>query len=126
MTSRTPQQHRSIYNEWQTTAPANDSAIFRARPRKSKSPKHGKLAKELASVLVWRRFSDSTYPLATNWCIPANDNEQEIENNSTECKYEIRPTVNEIMRAVALGCTEYGPSQKAKWPLSGETCPITK
>lgn len=125
MTTRTPQQHREIYNEWRANAPANDSAIFRTKPRKA-SPRHAKLAKELAGLLVWRRLSDSTDPLATNWCVPANDNEPETENNSTECKYEIRPTVDELMTAVALGGIEYGQPKKAAWPLSGEVRPISR
>jgi hypothetical protein len=97
-----------------------------AKLERTTNPRHAKLSKELASLLVWRRFSDSLDPLATNWCVPANDNESETDAAPSDCKYEIRPTVKELMRSAGIRVIERGSPRKASWPLSGTTAPVAR
>lgn len=105
------ERNRAAVAAWRATAPANDSDIFRY-PRKS-SPRHSELSADLAALLQWRALSrPAPETLKTNWnVIPANDNKPEVDSYDgfegdapdpprIECVHQIRPTPEEIDRAV--------------------------
>lgn len=88
--------------------------------KRIKTPRHAKFAKRLAGILFWRRLATESYDaLSTNWIVPANDNEIDSQDNSTDCLFEIRPTPNELIAAYELGGIEYDEPYQAPSPLTG-------
>lgn len=134
----TPTEFRDHYNEWRKTAPANDSDIIPPMPRHSASPRHKDVSSELGGVLFWQRLAKPVQLLATNWMMPAdNDNEADDEEDDeareptlVECEHVTRPEPGEIMsglvgvelemrhgRSVPLPgpLVEYGPEEVFSW-----------
>lgn len=84
-------------------------------------PRHAKYAKRLAGLLFWKRIGGGSHdPLSTNWIVPANDNDEGGTDISSDCLYEIRPTVNELLRSFELGGEDFSEPYKAPWPLTGQ------
>jgi hypothetical protein len=145
----TPTEFRNFYDEWKKTAPPNDSDIIPPKPRRSASPRHNDLSKELQGLLFWRHISKAVQPLSTNWMVPDNDNDAGKEDDeprasvrSTECEHIIRPSEDEMMEAVENveyetriynmkvplpgPDVEYGKEYKACPPLKGAVRPIAR
>jgi hypothetical protein len=107
MIERSPTEFRSFYYEWKKTAPPNDSDVIPAKPRRAAFPRHADLSKELQGLLFWRHINKEIQPLSTNWMVPDNDNDIDKEDDeprapvrSKECEHVIRPSVDELMKAV--------------------------
>lgn len=106
---RTPEQHRVIVDAWRARNDNTDCDIIPPPPRRSASPRHSGLADELKPLLMWRDLMRPTEPLQTNWLVADNDNDPPDEDSGTdrpqtpsvECEWEVRPTPDEIMDAVA-------------------------
>jgi len=132
MIERTPSEFRNFYNDWKKTAPPNDSDIIPPKPRRSASPRHNDLAKELQGLLFWRHLNKDVQPLSTNWMVPDNDNDAGKEDDeprapvrSTECEHVVRPSEDEMMTAVEN--VEYETRiYNMKVPLPGRTLSTAK
>jgi hypothetical protein len=150
--TRTPTQHRALVDLWRATAPNNDSDIIPPPPRYSASPRHKALAVDLTSLLEWRRSSELVAMLPTNWQVdsdggPDHEDDQPPGRQSVECEIEIRPSVGEMLLALASvdfkdgryaklggggephrvpagGDVEYGPAVKAPKNIGGSTSPV--
>lgn len=96
---RTPRQHAAETAAIMATLPKNDSDIFDSRP--SERPRHRDLADECRVLLEWRKLASPEGLLPSSWCAPANDNDYDV--GDAEAEWEIRPSVNEIERAVENG-----------------------
>ncbi len=135
MIERTPTEFRLAYNEWNRTAPANDSDIIPDKPRRSVSPRHADLSKELQGLLFWRHLNKDVQPLSTNWMVPDNENNSEKEDDeprtaarSRECEHVIKPSVDELVAAAAnVGPNvEYGEEYEVSAPLDGNVRPLAR
>ncbi|MDH2341545.1 hypothetical protein [Bradyrhizobium sp. SSUT77] len=103
--SVTPVEFRTSYNEWKKTAPANDSDIFRDN-RLAEHPRHAGMCVDLKAMLEWRDMKESRDPLQTNFLQAGKDDEivsgdgvATLPSRDAEGEWEMRPTVDEIMKA---------------------------
>lgn len=95
MTSRTPTEFRTFYDEWKKTAPANDSDVVPDKPKASASPRHAGLCDDLKSMLAWKSTKEYSDPLQTNYL----QNDCEMPNEDDDGKIEYR----DVLRALNDG-----------------------
>lgn len=89
--------------------------------------RHKSLASAMSALLAYKnRPEGEPAPVQTNWSLtPANDNEPEIvAEMRTERRIQILPTVEEIMRQVATGDVERGPSTSVEVIRDGKAVAV--
>jgi hypothetical protein len=114
-----PSKFRTILDRWRLEFPESDFPDYRADgsgiiptewiPPKKTSTKHAALADELQIVLAYcHALRDSNEPMQSNFYVGDNDNSPKDDDNgnalpplSAAGEWEIRPSVKEIMKAVA-------------------------
>lgn len=94
---RSATEHRLEVAEWAAKAPANDNEIF-GTARVSTSPRHSKMAEELQPIKKFFKLQE-TVQAESDAFGAANDNE-EVATLEVDRNFEIRPTIEELLRAV--------------------------